>query len=162
MEQSMNATSVRIALAAIAAAGLLGSTGASAADSVTVTVSANVSGVCKFNSGQTPTVVVANSGANIDPSSGTTATGNANVLYRCTNGTTPTFTVPSPATITCQTSGTCGSTTMAATMTFTSGGAGAGFTTDKTLVVTGTILPAIFQVAQAGPYSGTILVSVSP
>ncbi len=158
----MNVTKVRVALAVAAAAGLLGSVGASAADSVTVTVSANVSGVCKFNSGQTPTVTVANSGANIDPSSATTATGSANVLYRCTNGTVPSFTVPTPATITCTSAPTCGSTTMAATMTSTSGGAGAGFTTDKTLVVTGTILPATFQVAQAGSYSGTISVTVNP
>jgi hypothetical protein len=151
---------MKIAIA-VAALGFVASTGANA-DTVAVTVQATVNGVCKFNSGQTPTVTVANSGANIDPSSATTATGNAAILYRCTNGTSPTFTVPSPATITCTTSGTCGTTTMAATMTSVNTGAGAGFTTDKTLTVTGTILPAIFQVAQAGTYSGSITVTVTP
>ena len=158
----MRFAKMKIAVAMAAAAGCLASFGASAADTQVVTVQASVNGVCKFNSGQTPVVTVANTGVVIDPSSGTTATGNANVTYRCTNGLVPGFTVPSPATMTCTTSGTCGSTTMNATMTFTSGGAGAGFTADKTLVVTGTILPAVFQVAQAGDYSGTITVSVSP
>jgi len=158
----MRVCKVKITLAVAAVAGVMASGGAIAADAVNVTVQATVNGVCKFNSGQTPLVTVANSGTNIDPSIATTATGSANVVYRCTSGTAPTFTVPTPATITCTTAGTCGTTSMSSTMTSTSGGAGGGFTTDKTLVVTGTILQAGFQNAQAGTYSGVISVSVTP
>jgi hypothetical protein len=158
----MRVANIKIALAVAAAAGVVVAGAANGADSVNVTVQATVNGVCKFNSGQTPVVTVANSGANIDPSVATTATGSANVLYRCTNGTAPTFTVPTPATITCTTAGTCGATTMSSTMTSSNTGAGAGFTTDKTLTVTGTILQAGFQNAQAGTYSGVISVSVTP
>jgi len=158
----MEFSKIKIALAMAAAASVLAAGAASGADSVNVTVQATVNGVCKFNSGQTPVVTVANSGVNIDPSIATTATGSANVLYRCTNGTAPAFTVPTPATITCTTAGTCGTTTMSSTMTSSNTGAGAGFTTDKTLTVTGTILQAGFQNAQAGTYSGVISVSVTP
>lgn len=150
------------AAVALATCGLFAGA-AEAADSINVTVNATVNGVCKFGSGQTPTVTIANTGSVIDPSLSTTATGTANINYRCTNGTAPTFTVTSsPATLTCTTSGTCGSTTMSATVTTTSGGAGAGFTTDKVLVVTGQITPAVYQVAQAGTYAGTVSVAVSP
>jgi len=159
----MRIQTLKGALAVAAATSMLVA-GVARADTQTVTVNANIIGICKFNSGQTPVVTVANSGANIDPSLAGPATGNANVLYRCTNGQAPAFTVPSPATITCTTSGTCGSTTMAPTMTYTSGGNGAGFSSgkDKTLVVTGQLTQAQYQDMQSGTYSGTITVTVTP
>jgi hypothetical protein len=137
---------------------------ARAADSVTVTVNATVSGVCKFNSGQSPIVTIQTSGGVIDPSAAGPATGNANVLYRCTNGTSPTFNVPATATITCTTSGTCGSSTMAPTMSGSGNAAGTGMGSgqDKTLVVTGQLTSAQYANAQAGDYSGTISVTVTP
>ena len=52
----------------LAAATLFAAMPAKAADSLTVTVNATVSGVCKFNSGQTPIVTVQTSGGVIDPS----------------------------------------------------------------------------------------------
>lgn len=150
------------ALIAVAAAGLLVAGAAQAADSQVVTVNATILSTCKFNTGQTPVVTVANTGANIDPSLAGPATGNANVLYKCTNGTTPVFSGPATATVTCTTAVTCGVTTMPPAMTYTSGGAGSGFSTNKTLVVAGSLTQAQYQDMQAGTYSGTVTVSVTP
>ena len=134
------------------------------ADTQSVTVNAQIVGVCKFNSGQTPVVTVANSGATIDPSQAGPATGNANVLYKCTNGTTPAFSGPATATVTCTTAGTCGTTTMSPAMAYTSGGNGSGFSggNDKTLVVNGQLTQVQYQDMQAGTYSGTVTVTVNP
>ncbi len=150
------------ALIAVAATGLLIAGASQAADSQIVTVNATIIGTCKFNSGQTPVVTVANTGANIDPSLAGPATGTVNVLYKCTNGTVPTFAGPATATVTCTTSGTCGTTTMTPAMTYTTGGAGAGFSTNKTLVVAGSLTQVQYQDMQAGPYSGTVTVNVTP
>ena len=154
---------LRIAALAAAAAGILAS-GAARADTQVVTVSAQIIGICKFVTGQTPVVTVANTGANIDPSLAGPATGSANITYNCTNGQAPTFAVPTPATVTCTTSGTCGSTTMAPAMSYTSGGNGSGFGSGntKTLVVTGTLLAGQYQNMQSGTYSGTVTVTVTP
>ena len=158
----MKASKLSVALALASTAALLAS-GLANADTVNVTVTANISGVCKFTSGQTPTVTIANSAGNIDPSLAGPANGSANVTYQCTKGTAPTFTVPTPATITCTTSGTCGSTTMAPVMGFTSGGSGTGFgAAALTLVVTGQLTQAQYQNMQAGTYTGTEVVTVTP
>jgi hypothetical protein len=148
----------------LAIAAVFASTAAIASDSVTVTVNASVSSVCKFNSGQTPVVTVQTSGGVVDPSAAGPATGNASILYRCTNGTSPTFTVPATATVTCTTSGTCGSSTMTTTMSSSGGGNGSGMGSgqDKTLTVTGTLPSSQYANAQSGDYSGTITVSVAP
>jgi len=153
-------------LAAAVAAGLAGiavALPARAADSINVPVSATVLGVCKFSTGQSPSVVIANSGANIDPSLPGSATGSANVLYRCTNGTAPTFALTGGATLTL-TCAACGPATMAATMTLTPPGSpnGQGFATDLTLVLTGTISSAIYAPAVPGTYTGTQQITVTP
>jgi hypothetical protein len=137
---------------------------AAPADSNSSTVSAQVIGICRFNSGQAPVVTIANSGATIDPSLAGPATGNALILYRCTRGTAPTFTVPTPATVTCTTAGTCGATTMAPTLSSVNTGAGSGFASgsDKTLTVTGQLTQAQYQDMQIGTYSGTVTVTVTP
>ena len=151
-------------LALAAAASMLFAQEAAPAGSANSTVSAQVSGICKFNTGQTPVVTIANSGLLIDPSQAGPATGSASVLYRCTAGTSATFTVPTPATVTCTTPGTCGVTTMAATMSSTNTGAGTGFGSgnDKTLTVTGQLTQAQYQDKQVGTYSGTVTVTVTP
>jgi hypothetical protein len=150
-------------LAVAAVAAMMGSTGAQASDSVSVTVNATIVGVCKFFTAA-PVVNITNTGtgSNIDPSSATSATGSAAILYRCSNGTSPTFTVPATATVTC--AACAGTPTMTPAITSTNGGAGTGLGTgnDKTLTVTGTILQAAFQNAAAGAYTGNITVSVSP
>lgn len=149
-------------LIAVAAMGLLGAGASNAADSQVVTVNATIIGTCKFNSGQTPVVTVANTGANIDPSLAGPATGSVNVLYKCTNGTTPVFSGPATATVTCTTPATCTTTTMPPAMTYTTGGAGAGFSTNKTLVVAGSLTQVQYQDMSAGTYSGTVTVNVTP
>ena len=149
-------------LAAIAST--LSAQNAAAAGSFPNTVSAQVLGICKFNSGQTPVVTIATSGGTIDPSAAGPATGNAAILYRCTAGTSATFTVPTPATVTCTTAGTCGATTMAPTLSSVNTGAGTGFGSgnDKTLTVTGQLTSAQYQNMKAGTYSGTVTVTVTP
>ncbi|HXX84634.1 MAG TPA: hypothetical protein VEN29_11695, partial [Casimicrobiaceae bacterium] len=76
----MTTNGLRVALAAGAISAIFAS-GAARADTQVVTVNANIIGICKFVSGQTPTVTVANTGANIDPSLAGPATGSANVTY---------------------------------------------------------------------------------
>ena len=148
-------------LIATAAAALLAGS-AQASDSVSVTVNATVTGVCKFFT-SSPVVNITNtgSGSNIDPSSTTTASGNAAIIYRCSNGSSPTFTVPATATVTC---GACSGATMTPAISSTNTGAGTGLGAgkDQTLTVTGQILAAGFQDAAAGAYTGSITVSVSP
>jgi hypothetical protein len=147
-----------------ATASAMFATDTSAVDNASVTVSAQVLGICKFNSGQTPVVTIANSGATINPSLAGPATGNAAILYRCTAGTSATFAVPTPATVTCTTAGTCGATTMAPTLSSLNTGAGSGFGSgqDKTLTVTGQLTQVQYQDMQAGTYSGTVTVTVTP
>jgi hypothetical protein len=160
----------RIRIAAAAAVGILGlmvAAPAPAADSIAVPVSAAVSAVCKFSTPQSPEVVIANSGVNIDPSISGTATGNANINYRCTNGSTPTFdlTGGATATLTCSTPGTCGVTTMDATMVLTppTPATGQGFAAaPRVLLLTGTIADTIYGPAQEGTYSGSKTVTVTP
>jgi hypothetical protein len=154
---------------AAAAAGLAGIVAAlpvRAADTISVPVSATVLGVCKFATGQTPSVVIANSGTNIDPSVAGNATGSANITYSCTNGTTPSFGLTGGATLTltCSTSGTCGSSTMAAAMTLTppAPATGQGMNTNLTLVLTGTIPSTTYGTAAEGTYSATQQVTINP
>lgn len=151
-------TASRNTLATIVAGtvGLTAVMPAGAADSLTVTVNANVIGVCKFFNGPY-SITIANSGTDIDPSLSTTATGTANIEYRCSNGQNPTFSLPASVTLT-------GAGSMDATITYTGGGAGTGMGAGqaKTLAVTGTIAEADFQNKSVGAYSNTITVSISP
>jgi hypothetical protein len=147
-----------------AAASAMFATDATALGTANSTVSAQVLGICKFNSGQAPVVTIANTGTKIDPSLAGPATGSAAILYRCSAGTSATFTVPTPVTVTCTTAGTCGVTTMAPTLSSVNTGAGTGFGSgnDKTLTVNGQLTQAQYQDMQAGTYSGTVTVTVTP
>jgi hypothetical protein len=151
-------------IALVGAVTALLTTNAYALDSNSSSVAAQVLGICRFNSGQSPVVTIANTGATIDPSLAGPATGNAAILYRCTRGTGPAFTVPSPATVNCATAATCGATTMAPTLTSANSGAGTGFGSgnDKTLTVTGQLTQTQYQDMRAGTYSGTVIVTVTP
>lgn len=138
-----------------------------AADTQSLSVTANVMGVCKFNSGQSPVLNLANLGTDIDPSSGTNATGSVNVLYRCTNGTTAAVDKAVTGSRSLAGSGTAAGETMTYTLSFTSGdtGTGSGFGaagSPITLVVGGTITPANFEGKKAGPYAETVTLSVTP
>jgi len=164
-----NNSITRIKIAAAAAAGVLGlmvAAPAPAADSIAVPVSAVVVGVCKFSTGQSPSVVIANSGGNIDTSLAGPATGTTNILYRCTNGTVPVFALSGGATttLTCSTPATCGATSMNASMALTPPASpnGQGFATDLTLVLDGQITSATYAGALEGTYTGTTTVTVNP
>lgn len=161
----MNSIRLRAVSGALMAAALLAAGAAQANDSVSVTVNATVVGVCKFFT-SSPVLNITNTGtgSNIDPSLAGPATGSVDVTYRCSNGTTPSFTVPATATVTCTTSGTCGSSTMVPTITSSNTGAGTGLGSgkDQTLTVNGQITQANYQNAQVGSYSGSMTVSVTP
>ena len=154
---------IRMAAAAAGVLAVVLAAPAPAADTINVPVSANVLGVCKFATGQSPSVVIANSGVDIDPSLAGNATGSANILYRCTNGTAPTFALTGGASLTL-TCAACGGATMAATMSLTPPGSpnGQGFAVDLTLQLTGTISSAIYGPAAPGTYNGTQQVTVTP
>jgi len=161
----MNSIKLRAVSSALMAAALLAAGAAQANDSVSVTVNATVVGVCKFFT-SSPVLNITNtgSGSNIDPSLAGPATGSVDITYRCSNGTSPSFTVPATATVTCTTAGTCGSSTMAPTITSSNTGAGTGLGSgkDQTLTVNGQITQANYQNAQVGSYSGSMTVSVTP
>ncbi len=156
----MKASLIKQALVAAAVLATFGVSSAQASDSVTVTVNATVSGVCKFFTAN-PTITVANSGGSIDPSITGNATGNVDISYRCSNGTTPTFTMPTSATVTCAA---CSGATMATAITYVGGGAGTGMGSGqgKNLAVTGTIPDTAYANAAVGAYTGTFTVSVTP
>jgi hypothetical protein len=167
MESSMKTANwtrwMRLAAAAAGLASIAIPLPVRAADSINVPVSATVLGVCKFSTGQSPSVDIVNTAGGIDPSVAGNATGSANVLYRCTNGTVPAFALTGGATLTL-TCAACGPATMAATMTLTPPGSpnGQGFATDLTLVLTGTISSAIYSTAVPGTYSATQQITINP
>jgi hypothetical protein len=161
----MSTTKLNRLLLPIAVASAFAAGTAQASDSVDVTVNATIVGVCKFFT-SSPVINITNTGtgSNIDPSAAGPASGNVNITYRCSNGTSPTFTVPATATVTCTTSGTCGSSTMVPTVSATNGGAGTGMGSgkDKTLNVVAQITQANYENSPVGSYSGTMTVSVNP
>lgn len=154
-------------ITALGAAAVALSLPASAADSYSLIVTATVQGICKFTqaSGQTLNFTN-NASGGIDPSLAANATANATIAYKCTSGTAPsTFTGVGAN----DTGGNHvvknGTNSMIYTATLTGGGAGDGFgagSTNKTVAVAGTILPAQFQSAPAGTYSDTLVVTIAP
>lgn len=166
MKSTKSTRWMRAAAAAAGIASMVAALPVRAADTISVPVSATVLGVCKFATGQSPSVVIANSGANIDPSLAGNATGSANITYSCTNGTSPTFGLTGGATLTltCSTSGTCGASTMAATMSLTppAPATGQGMNTNLTLVLTGTIPSTTYGTAAEGTYSANQQVTINP
>lgn len=147
---------------AVAATLLTFAAGIAAADTQSLSVTASVTGVCKFNTGQSPVLAF---GA-IDPSGLGNATGSASVLYRCTKDTSATVSNAVTGARTLTGSGTAAGDTMTYDLSFTSGGTGTGTGfgagTDITLVVGGTIIPADFQNKKAGPYAETVTLTVTP
>lgn len=151
----------------LATAGLVASGLAVAANSHTVTVSANVIGNCKFNTAGPTTLTIANSGANIDPSLTGNATGNASITFRCTKNTTSAvsigasnYTAPVTRTLT------SGANSMAYTFTLTGfAQAGTGFGaggSDLTLGVQGDIADTVYQAAAVGTYSDSVTLNINP
>lgn len=155
----------RITMAVAATLLTFAASAAMAAGKQALRVTASVSGICKFNSGQSPVLAF----GTIDPSGTTSITATpANVLYRCTNGTS--------ATVDTSVTGArsmVGETPLAATdllgysLSFTSGatGVGSGFGaagSDITLVVAGSMTAAQYNDAKAGSYAETVTLTVTP
>ena len=140
--------------AALAAAATMAP--AQAADSVNISVNAEIVGVCKFF-GSGYTMTIANSGGTIDPSAAGPAIGSVQIEYRCSNGTTPGFTVPATLDLT-------GAGTMQASFTSSDTGAGTGMGSGqaKTLTVNGSIAAGEYEDKPVGSYSGTLTVNVTP
>lgn len=138
---------------------------ANAADTATLTVNANVSGICKFQAA-TATLTLSNGGGNIDPSSATSATGSTTLGYKCTKGQLPAFVNNNGLNYT-GTSLAVKHTTLADVMAYglvlTNTGAGNGFgPAAQTLTMAGTITQANFQNAAAGAYSDTVVITLTP
>lgn len=156
-----------IILKAIAVALLTGTVGLAAAlDTQNLTVSASVSGVCKFTAG-TPTL---DFGA-IDPS-GTAAipaTASA-VSYKCTKGTLATGVTANDGLnvsgTTKRMKGPGAADFIPYTLTISGGTAtGDGFgtgSTTKPVTITGSIAAGDYQNATAGAYTDTIVLSINP
>ncbi|HET7401492.1 MAG TPA: spore coat protein U domain-containing protein [Usitatibacter sp.] len=155
------------AIAALGVAAAAFSFPAPAADSYSLIVTATVQGICKFTQASGQTLAFTNNASGgIDPSLAANATANASIAYKCTSGTAPsTFTGVGAN----DTGGNHvvknGTNSMIYTVSLTGGGAGDGFgagSTNKTVAVAGTILPAQFQSAPAGTYTDTLVVTIAP
>lgn len=153
---------------ALAAAGLVASASAFAASAThDLSVSAVVTGSCKFNSAGPTTLTLANSGGSIDPSVATDATGSANVTYRCTTGTTATTTANNGANFSGSRRVRLGVTTNYMPYSLSLSGCnqvgiGHGGSGDLTCAVSGTILAADHQNAAAGTYADTVQLTITP
>lgn len=154
----------RTRIAKIAAAVCLATAaGAAAADNQSLSVTASVTAICKFNSGQSP---VLDFGA-IDPSgSGNVTATPASVNYKCTKGTAATIDSSVTGSRTMAGSGTAAGDSMTYTLSFTSGGTGTGTGfgagQDLTLVLGGTITAANYQNKTVGSYAENVTLTVTP
>lgn len=146
-------------LAKIAAAlSLTLAAGIAAADTQSVSVTASVTGVCKFNTGQTPVLAF---GA-IDPTGSAAKTASVDVLFKCTKGQSATVAATGGLS---RTLAGPSSSSMPYTVTLTGAsatGAGFGSSTDLTLTVGGSVAVADYQNATVGSYTDTISLTVTP
>jgi len=158
----MNASSRVHRIKLIAAAALFGlatAQPASAADSVNVTVNAEIKGVCKFFTAA-PVLNIRNTGTtgdDIDPSLPGPATGQALITYRCSKGTAPVFNVPTSVALS-------GPESMTASISYTGGGDGTGMGSGqgKTLTIDGSIAASEYEDKEVGSYTGTLTVEIDP
>lgn len=155
----------KILVAALIASGL--SITANAADTGTLTVNANVQGICKFQAPKSATATLANSAGNIDPSLATSATGAGTINYMCTKGQAPVFVnnlgLNSPGAGLLAVKHATLADTMQYTLALTDTGSGTGFGAGvQTLTLTGTIIQSQFQAAAAGAYSDTVTITLTP
>ena len=148
-----------LAAGVAAACTWLGSSEALAAAEHTVTISAQVTGKCKFNTSSSTIVLT------IDPAASTTITAPGSMTYRCTRGTTPTFTHASAST-----GSGSGGQLRAGTEGFAysysnSGsavGGGMGSGQDRTHTIVVTVDQALAANVTPTTYSDTIVISVNP
>jgi spore coat protein U-like protein len=154
--------------AALAASGALLSAPAFAASSThTLSVSATVSGTCKFNTAGPTAVTIATGAGVIDPSAAGPATGTNNVTFRCTTGTTSGITGDNGLNFLGASrrvkNGAANYMNYALTLTNAAQlGSGFGAGQDKTLQVDASIIAADYQNATAGAYTDTVTLTITP
>lgn len=158
---------LKLATLGLLSAGVLSVTPAFAASTThTLSVSATVTGNCRFNDAGPTAVTIANSGAAIDPTVAVDATGTANVSFRCTTGTTSAITANNGANFSGSRRVAQGGVSFMPYALALAGaaqvGTGHGAGQDKTLGVTATIVQADFVNAAAGAYADTVTLTITP
>jgi len=165
MEIKMN-TKLKLVTLGLLTAGVLSIAPAFAASTThTLSVSANVTGNCRFNGAGPTAVTIANSAGAIDPTVAVDATGTANVLFRCTTGTTSTITAGNGANFLGSRRVAQGTNFMPYALALAGNaqlGTGHGAGQDKTLGITATIVQADFVNAAAGAYADTVILTITP
>ena len=157
----------KLIVMALAATGALVSAPAFAASTThTLTVSAQVQGNCKFNTGGPTTLTIATGAGVIDPSAAGPATGTANVTFRCTTGTTSAITGDNGLNFSAGSRRVkFGTAFMPYTLGLTNAaqlGSGHGAGQDKTVVVDASIVATDYQNAAAGAYTDTVTLTITP
>jgi spore coat protein U-like protein len=148
---------VFIALAVLAAGGA-----AWALDTNTLTVTASVTGTCKFSSA----ISTLNFGA-LDPSTPVTVNGSANTQFWCTKGVTTDLITANlgvnPAGSTRQMKDIAGPDLIPYSLTLSPvAGANAGPASPRTLTIAGSVLAADYTSKAAGSYSDTVTLTINP
>ena len=150
-----------IAVGTLCAVGAICNT-ALAADTATVTVSANVVGTCKFNSGGSVSFT-------LDPTSASNATGTVTQpAFWCTKGAS--YSITDDKGIHEAVAGTAPRRMVHATLTeyipytfaYTAAGTGNGKTSPITLDISASVVNSDFVNASAGSYSDTVTLSITP
>lgn len=150
-----------IAVGTLCAVGAICNT-AVAADTATVTVSANVVGTCKFNSGGSVSFT-------LDPTSATNATGTVTQPeFWCTKGAS--YSITDDKGVNEAVAGTAPRRMVHATLTeyipysfaYTASGTGTGKTSPITLDISASVVNSDFVNASAGNYGDTVTLSITP
>ena len=133
----------------------------------TLSVSATVTGSCRFNSAGPTTLTIATGAGVIDPSAAGPATGTVGITFRCTTGTTSSIAADDGLNSTGPGARRVanGGNFMPYSLTLTNAaqvGSGFGAGQDKTLQVDGSITAANYQNAVAGAYSDTVTLTITP
>lgn len=150
---------------ALTAAILVMAGSALAADTNTLTVSASVTGTCKFVAPKTSAL---NFGA-LDPSVGTNVNGSTTTQFWCTKGVTDGATVLTPnlglnnlAGVRQMIDSVSGDKIPYTLALAKDGNANAGPATPRTLTITGGVLGSDYTSKSAGSYTDTVLIDITP
>jgi spore coat protein U-like protein len=158
----------KLILLALAASGAMLSAPVLAASAThTLSVSATVTGVCKFQTAGPTALTIATSAGVIDPSAAGPATGTANVTFRCTTGTTSAIASDNGLSYLGGSrrvkNGTLNFMNYSLTLVNAAQvGSGHGAGQDKTVQVNASIVAADYENAAAGAYSDSVILTITP
>lgn len=134
----------------------------------TLSVSATVTGNCRFNTAGPTALTIATGAGVIDPAAAGPATGSASVTFRCTTGTSSAITADDGLNASGpgarRVSNGAGA-FMGYTLSLTNAvqvGSGHGAGQDKTLTVDASIAAANYVNATAGAYADTVTLTITP